>query len=54
MPERRTDPQPPPHGRDDQRPRTNLTPEKKPYDERYFGSEEEEGVERERQAGEDE
>jgi hypothetical protein len=33
-------------------PRTDLTPEREPYYEGYFGTEEEEGVERERDAGE--
>ncbi len=32
------------------RPLTELEPEKEPYDEGYFGTEEEEGVEREREA----
>ncbi len=35
------------------RPRTDLSPKKIPYDDDYFGSGEEEGVVRERQAGED-
>ena len=53
MPERRTDQQPRTPERDEQ-PRTDLPPQKKPYDEGYFGTDEEEGVERERQAGDDE
>ncbi len=35
------------------RPRTDLPPEREPYYEGYFGTEEEEGVERERDAGEE-
>ena len=35
-------------------PRTDLPPRKIPYDEDYFGTGEEEGVERERQASDDE
>jgi hypothetical protein len=35
-------------------PRTDLPPEREPYYEGYFGTGEEEGVEREREAGEDE
>jgi hypothetical protein len=35
-------------------PRTDLPPRKIPYDDDYFGSGEEEGVERERQASDDE
>jgi hypothetical protein len=34
-------------------PRTDLPPRKIPYDDDYFGSGEEEGVERERQASDD-
>lgn len=34
-------------------PRTDLPPRKIPYDDDYFGSGEEEGVERERQATDD-
>ncbi len=37
--------------RKDETPRTDLPPEREPYDEGYFGTEEEEGVEREREAG---
>jgi hypothetical protein len=33
-------------------PRTDLTPERDPYYDGYFGTDEEEGVERERDAGE--
>ncbi len=35
-------------------PRTDLPPEREPYDDGYFGTEEEEGVEREREAPDDE
>jgi hypothetical protein len=35
-------------------PRTDLPPRKIPYDDDYFGTGEEEGVERERQASDDE
>jgi hypothetical protein len=34
-------------------PRTDLPPRKIPYDDDYFGTHEEEGVERERQASDD-
>jgi hypothetical protein len=34
-------------------PRTDLPAEREPYYEGYFGTDEEEGVEREREAGED-
>ena len=34
-------------------PRTDLPPRREPYDEGYFRTEEEEGVERERSAGEE-
>ncbi len=37
-------------GRGDDRPRTDLPPKKIPYDDDYFGTGEEEGVVRERQA----
>jgi hypothetical protein len=37
-------------GRADDAPRTDLPPKKEPYYEGYFGTDEEEGVERERQA----
>jgi hypothetical protein len=33
----------------DEKPRTDLPPEKKPYDEGYFGTGEEEGVVKERE-----
>jgi hypothetical protein len=39
---------------DDQAPRTDLPPSKEPYYEGYFGTDEEEGVEREREAPSDE
>lgn len=39
--------------RKDETPRTDLPPEREPHDEGYFGTEEEEGVEREREAGDD-
>lgn len=37
--------------RRDEAPRTDLAPEREPYTSGYFGSDEEEGVERERDAG---
>jgi hypothetical protein len=37
--------------RRDEAPRTDLAPEREPYTGGYFGSDEEEGVERERDAG---
>lgn len=40
--------------RRDETPRTDLPVEREPYYEGYFGTEEEEGVERERDAGADE
>jgi hypothetical protein len=42
MPSKRDDP------RRDETPRTDLPPEREPYYEGYFGTDEEEGVERER------
>lgn len=36
--------------RKDESPRTDLPPEREPYDDGYFGTGEEEGVERERDA----
>jgi hypothetical protein len=39
--------------RRDEAPRTDLAPEREPYTSGYFGSDEEEGVERERDAGRD-
>lgn len=45
-------PRKPDEKRGEQAPRTDLTPEREPYYEGYFGTEEEEGVERERDAGE--
>jgi hypothetical protein len=36
--------------RRDEAPRTDLAPEREPYTDGYFGSDEEEGVEREREA----
>ncbi len=48
MPRKRSDERKP------EAPRTDLPPERKPYYEGYFGTGDEEGVERERQAGEEE
>ncbi len=39
---------------DGEAPRTDLPPTREPYDDDYFGTGEEEGVVREREAGDDE
>ncbi len=46
----RTHDEEPRRDREPDPPRTDLPPEKRPYDEDYFGTGEEEGVVRERQA----
>ncbi len=42
-----------PSDREDETPRTDLPPTREPYDDGYFGTGEEEGVVREREAGDE-
>ncbi len=52
MPGKRDDERRKGERKQDEAPRTDLPPEREPYDDGYFGTEEEEGVERERDAEE--
>lgn len=51
--DRKQIPEEPPEREAPEAPRTDLTPEREPYYEGYFGTEEEEGVVRERETPED-